>query len=118
MRITCSIDTPIRQGLDTVTAIWDGPDRGMYFCWEQGRKLRDTHPEFAQRAVEGELVVLSELEEDHHGGWKRATVPYVSWWQGLRGQDLDVMVGESILMVCLKTGDKYRDGLKLPPEKQ
>jgi hypothetical protein len=104
--LTRSIETPIREGLATVAEIWDGPDKGLIFCWEQGREERLEKPELAARAEKGELVPVGRAEpgpneeEDDHGLWKRGSLQYLAWWQGLRGENLKVSFVEKIEIVC------------------
>lgn len=92
-----SVDRPIRTGLST-TELWTGPDKGIILCWEKGRQKQDQEPELAARARAGELVTLV---------WKRGTLQYLAYWQGLRGEALDVSLLEQMEMTCSKTGKKF-----------
>lgn len=66
--ITRSITEPIRTGLRTVQQIWDGPDKGLIYSWEQGRQRRaDENP------------------------WKRGTDLHLAWHLGNTGQDLYIV---------------------------
>jgi hypothetical protein len=135
--LTRPIKTPIRTDLETASDIWDGPDRGLIFCWECGRKERKEKPELAFAAKHGELVPVGSrlrptinldadesddatLEQDDDqsdepeaegtksqkkgpkrlGIWKRGSLQYLAWWQGLRGDDLDISFVEKIEIVC------------------
>jgi hypothetical protein len=136
--VTRSITTPIRKGLKTVADIWDGPDKGLIFCWEQGREEAAQKPDLAERARRGELVPVGRknhpgnveaaaeedepLEEspderdadetdsaddpirlqkpDKAGLWKRGSLQYLAWWQGLRGENLNVSSDHEIEIVC------------------
>jgi len=88
VRITRSITEPLREKL-TFSQRWDQDDRGLITCWERGRVLATTHPELAQRAIEGDLVELP---------WKRGSWHYLAMWQGLRNTDLNVDTSAEILM--------------------
>ncbi len=136
--VTRSIKTPIRTELKTVADIWDGPDKGLIFCWEQGREEAAQKPDLAERARRGELVPVGRknhpgtveavhdesadedepLEEspdertdssddpirlqkpDKAGLWKRGSLQYLAWWQGLRGENLNVSSDHEIAIVC------------------
>lgn len=103
--VTRSITTPIRNGLKTVADIWDGRDKGLIFCWEQGREEAARKPDLADRAGRGELVAVGRAESrdaEDHGIWKRGSLQYLAWWQGLRGEDLNVSFVEEIEILCPK----------------
>jgi len=101
--LTRSIETPIRDGLATASEIWDGPDKGLIFCWEQGRKEREEKPELAARADKDELVPVGRSDDaDDHGIWKRGSLQYLAWWQGLRGENLNVSFVHKVEIVCLR----------------
>jgi hypothetical protein len=127
LHLTRSIETPIRKDLSTVAEIWNGPDKGLIFCWEQGRREREKKPHLASRAEKGELVPLGRSEDarpneepepdndelpvvsaeprrkkepENHGVWKRGSLQYLAWWQGLRGENLKVSFVEKIEIVC------------------
>ncbi len=154
--LTRSIKTPIREGLATVAEIWGGPDRGLIFCWELGRKEREEKTELAARAKNGELVPVGrmkasltievaddELPDDakqendespdaakprkkkseDHGIWKRGSLQYLAWWQGLRGENLNVSFVQIIDIVCprvftTKKGEKVRRKYFFPRRKK
>lgn len=59
-----SVDELIREGLSW-SETWQGPDKGLIFCWERGRQERCERPRLAARADQGELVSL-----DWKGGVK------------------------------------------------
>jgi hypothetical protein len=143
--LTRSIKTPIREDVSTAADIWDGPDKGLIYCWELGRKERKEKPDLAARAESGELVAVGrlranfvndfrddELPDDaktdvdesaegaktrkkrpeNHGIWKRGSLQYLAWWQGLRGESLDVSLVQTIEIVCPKifTTEKGKKG--------
>jgi hypothetical protein len=47
-RIERSIEEPIRKNL-TWQEAWEGPDKGIIFCWEKGRRERLERPDDAAR---------------------------------------------------------------------
>src|SRR5689334_13949868 len=91
-RLCRSIIEPIREGM-SCREKWNGPDRGLIWCWERGRQERVQKPDLAARADAGELVPL-----DWKGGVRKklqvekqpGTLNYLATWQGLRGEDLDL----------------------------
>ena len=105
-RLYRSIDQPIRDGL-TWAETWHGPDKGLIFCWERGRRERLERPEVAARAQKGELVPL-----DWKGGVKEklkiekkpGTLKYLATWQGIRGEDLDIDLDGERTVVCARFG--------------
>ena len=108
-----SIDYPIRKGL-TYDELWDGPDRGLIWCWEGGRQIRDKEPELTARASEGEVMMLAWKRGTEIKGktptrnWIAGTLQYLATWQGLRGENLDLRLNEDVDIVCTKTGKRYR----------
>ena len=85
---------------------WDGPDKGVIYCWEVGRELARTRPDLAERAKKGELPILAwkggvekEVQKKKCG-----SLFYLAQWQGLRGQDLDVDLAEETKVICSRTG--------------
>lgn len=105
MKIQRSINEEIRdfEGMDHR---WRGTDKGLIWCWERGRQMSIETPELAERAKNGELMVL---------GWKggvaaeikvkskKGTLNYRAQWQGLRGEDLNIDTDQKIVMVCSQT---------------
>lgn len=106
MRVTCSINAPIRTGLSWEQT-WLGPDKGLIKCWEVGRQNALENPELAAKCLAGELPVI---------GWKGGVsrtlnkltrygaLNYLAEWQGLRGEDLDIDLGQERTLVCTRTG--------------
>jgi hypothetical protein len=87
--------------------LWHGPDQGRIWCWERGRQKRAKEPELAVKAAAGELVVLAwiggvrqKLKIERKAG----SLNYLATWQGLRGEDLDIALGDERVIVCSKTG--------------
>jgi hypothetical protein len=39
---------------------------------------------------------------ENHGIWKRGSLQYLAWWQGLRGESLDVSLDQTVEIVCPK----------------
>ena len=103
------VHNPIREEL-TRSERWDGPDRGLIWCWERGRQRRDEDPELASRTVNGELP--DSLN------WKRRSLQYLAQWQGLRGEDLEILLDGEREIVCTKTGKRYvfKPGLIKEPD--
>ena len=87
---------------------WRGPDRGLIFTWELGRRWREQKPEFAAQAERGELPALGwkgGVEKPLSKGTKKYGVHwYIAMWQGLRAEDLDVDPSVETRMVCARTG--------------
>jgi hypothetical protein len=94
---------------------WCGPDRGLLGCWERGRRLREEEPELARRAKQGELVRLcwkggtEHLDDNEKTAGKKpkpsnldGTLNYLATWQGLRGEDLNIDLDATVMIVCSK----------------
>ena len=98
---------------------WAGPDNGLIFCWERGRRERLEKPELAARADAGELVPLDwkggvrkKLEVDNKPG----TLYYLATWQGLRREDLNIDLEGECTIVCTKFGQTVVFSAKLPED--
>lgn len=105
-RLSRLIKQPIREGL-TWSETWEGPDKGLIWCWERGRQKRTEEPDLSARATEGELPVLSwkgGVQQKLVMGKKPGTLNYLATWQGLRGEDLDLPLEGERVIVCTKTG--------------
>lgn len=105
MRIYKSISDPVVEILDYDERI-NGPDRGLINAWFVGRKLAERNPDLALRAKNGELPVLGvkggvsrKIKAD-----KTGSLWYLAQWQGLRGEDLDILLDAEVIMVCSRTG--------------
>ena len=99
---------PIRKKLSWEET-WEGNDRGLIFCWEVGRNLRQNNPDLAKLAVKGELPVLGwkgGIEKELKKKEKFGTLNYLAQWQGLRGEDLDIDLREEPEVTCSRTGVK------------
>lgn len=86
---------------------WKASDNGLVACWEQGREKSIEAPVLAERARRGELPVLcwkggvgKNLEKKK----KYGSLKYLAYWQGLRGEDLDIHIDEEKELICAKTG--------------
>lgn len=108
MHIYRSISEPIRVD-PTSDERWRESDKGLIFCWENGRALAEDQPKLAKRAKKGELPMLS-----WKGGVKRhpkkkkksGSFCYLAQWQGLRGQDLEIDLAEKYTLKCARSGVK------------
>ncbi len=104
-RIQCSIDAPVRSGLNR-DQIWEGDDKGLIKCWEVGRERAARFPDLAQKCIAGELPVLG-----WKGGVSRSlkklekfgSLKYLAQWQGLRGENLDIDLSLEQVMTCSRT---------------
>src|SRR5438132_295666 len=104
-RLRRSAAQPIREGLSWEER-WEGSDRGLIWCWERGRQMRVEEPELAARAEKGELVVLvwkGGVEGKLKVEKKFGTLKYLASWQGLRGEDLDIIIESERVIICAKT---------------
>ena len=99
-----SIQEPKREGLSWKER-WSGLDNGLIACWERGREKALENPELAERAKNGELVVLAWKGgvEKKIKGKKYGSLSYLATWQGLRGEDLKINQNEEISIACSKT---------------
>jgi hypothetical protein len=117
-RLHRSISEPIREEMSWKDT-WAGPDNGLIFCWEHGRRERVEKPELAARADNGELVPL-----DWKGGVHRklkidkqpGTLYYLATWQGLRAEDLDIDLEGERTIVCTRFGQAVMFSAKLPDD--
>ena len=112
-----SIDTPIRKDL-AWEETWTGEDAGLIYCWEKGIEMSFESPNKAEKALNGELLILSwrggvrkKLKDKEEDGVtieniKRGTFNYLATWQGLRGEDLNIDVTKKLFMVCSKYNQK------------
>jgi hypothetical protein len=105
-RLYRSITEPIRKGLSWEEQ-WRGPDDGLILCWETGRQKAAQNPELAASVKRGELAplgwkggVTKKVQIDRKNG----TLNYLAEWQGLRNEDLDVVMDGERVIVCTKTG--------------
>lgn len=99
-----SIHEPIREGLDW-KSLWQGPDRGLIWCWERGRQYQIEEPDRAARARNGELVLdgwRGGVEKKLKDANKRkyGTLEYLATWQGMRGEDLNIDLDGEYTVVC------------------
>jgi hypothetical protein len=101
-----SVKQPIRTELSW-DELWLGSDKGLIWCWERGRQKRAEEPELAERAQRGELVPLAwagGVAEKLKLDKKPGSLNYLATWQGLRGEDLDIMLEGDQVLVCSRTG--------------
>ena len=112
-----SIDTPIRKDL-TWEESWTGEDSGLIYCWEKGIEMSFESPNKAEKALNGELLILSwrggvrkKLKDKEEDGVtieniKRGTFNYLATWQGLRGEALNIDLTKKLFIVCSKYNQK------------
>ena len=115
-----SVDQPIRKGLSW-SERWEGPDKGLIFCWERGRQKRVEEPELAARADKGELVMLAwkgGVQKRLKIERKPGTLQYLATWQGLRGEDLDLALEGERVVVCTRTGQAVAFSAVLPDDEE
>jgi hypothetical protein len=98
-----SISRPIREGLSQHER-WRDVDRGITYCWERGRQIRERNPDLAERAEAGELVMLlwqggveTKLKEGYR---KTGNLWYLAMWLGLRGDDLQIDMESTYTKTC------------------
>ncbi|MBE0425139.1 MAG: hypothetical protein IBX72_00630 [Nitrospirae bacterium] len=107
-RIYRSINKPIREN-PSFEERWRGPDKGLIICWEIGRKRRIESPELAKQAENGELPDLGwkwGVDPKKKTNKKYGSLNYLAEWQGIRGDDLDIDLGEERELICSKSGVK------------
>ena len=115
-----SVDQPIRKGLSW-SERWEGPDKGLIFCWERGRQKRVEEPDLAARADKGELIMLAwkgGVQERLKIERKPGTLQYLATWQGLRGEDLDLALEGERVVVCTRTGQAVAFSAVLPDDEE
>jgi len=76
---------------------WNGDDKGLVTCWEVGRKKRESEHLPVLGWKGGVDKTLQKKE-------KFGSLNYLAQWQGLRGEDLDILLSEEVTMRCSKTG--------------
>lgn len=98
---------PNREGL-TTPELWATLESGLIGCWERGREKRTKDPELARSAERGELPILAWV-----GGVEKklisidekpAPLSYLATWQGLRNEDLNIMLDGVCRHTCTRTG--------------
>lgn len=110
MRITRSIDTPIRSpftGKNGWEETWQAEDRGLIICWERGREQSVEFPELAAKARAGELPVTTwkgGIARTIKKKEKYGCLEYLAHWQGLCGKDLVIVLDTEVTMTCTATG--------------
>jgi hypothetical protein len=103
-----SIKEPLRKD-PTPDERWRGPDKGLVFCWENGRKLAEEQAKLARRAKKGELPMLSwkgGVKRNPKKNKKNGSLCYLAQLQGLRGEDLDIHLSSTYNLTCARTGVK------------
>ena len=119
-RLRRSVDQPIREGLSWSDK-WEGPDKGLIWCWERGRQKRAEEPDLAARADRGELPILAwrgGVEKKLRTKKKLGTLHYLATWQGLRAEDLSLPLEGECVVVCAKTAQAVVFSARLPEEEE
>lgn len=101
-----SFDTPDRENPDWIER-WKGEDLGLITSWEVGRKLRESSPDIAEKAKNGELPVLGfkgGVEKNLKLKIKYGSLNYLAQWQALRGEDLNIDTDLEYEITCKRTG--------------
>jgi hypothetical protein len=63
-------------------------------------------PELAERARNGELPVIGwkgGVDKKTKNKLKYGTFNYLALWQGLRGEDLNIVLSEEVEIICSRT---------------
>jgi hypothetical protein len=106
MKLHRSITEPIRETVSWEQR-WSAEDRGLIACWERGRGKRLEDPLLAEKASNGQLVLLpwkGGVEKAIKKKQKFGTLNYLAMWQGLRGEDLNIDLAEEVVLNCTATG--------------
>lgn len=106
-RIYRSRKEPIRDNLSR-SAAWEDSDQGLIISWEIGRSLRVQKPNLAAQAKNGELPILvwkgGVAKKPLAKKQKYGPLFYLAQWQGLRDEDLDIVLSEEKKLTCSRTG--------------
>lgn len=97
---------PIREGLSWDDK-WRSQDKGLIKCWEVGRDNAKQKSDLVKSAKNGELPILpwkGGVDKAIKKKEKYGTLNYLAMWQGLRGDDLDITIGEEDKITCSRTG--------------
>lgn len=106
MHIQLSIDNPPLPSEDFY-ARCEGPDQGLINAWLCGIEKSIEEPALAAMAKAGELPPLT-WKGGVAKGIKRidkiGSLQYLAAWQGLRGQDLNILQGLDVQITCARFG--------------
>jgi hypothetical protein len=107
MNIYRSINEPKRTDLSW-EELWSAQDKGAIIAWEIGREQGIANPDLAEKVLNGELPVLGlkggVVKKLKQSQPKVGSFLYLAKLQGIRGEDLDINLGEEITLTCSKTG--------------
>jgi hypothetical protein len=106
MKLHRSTTEPIRETASWEQR-WSAEDQGLIACWERGREKRLEDPLLAEKAGNGQLVVLpwkGGVEKAIKKQQRFGTLNYLAMWQGLRGEDLSIDPAEEVVVNCTATG--------------
>lgn len=105
MLIQASAVNPPRQS-ESWEERQEGEDKGLISAWFAGRSMREREPDVVRAAIRGELPVLPFKGgvEKAIKGRKIGSLHYIAMWQGLRGDDLNVVLASRPVMRCIRTG--------------
>ena len=101
-----SISEPIRRE-PSFDERWGTLDLGLITSWERGREKRAEDSDLTAQAVAGQLPILpwkGGVEKAIQKKMKYGVFNYLAMWQGLRGEDLNIDVGEEVALTCTATG--------------
>lgn len=106
MHVHRSVNEEKREGLSW-DELWNGPDKGLIACWERGREKARENPGLAEAAKAGQLVAIGwkgGVAQEIKSKKKTGTLWYLAMWQGLRGEDLDIVMTDEPRLTCTETG--------------
>lgn len=121
-----SVQEPITNYHGSFDQRWHGPDRGLIVSWECGRLMAREEPDRGARAKAGELVMLpwkggtERIKDAPTRKTKRklcGCLRYLAMWQGLRGEDLHIVLDRPQTICCSTTGETVTFAAQ-GPEKQ
>lgn len=104
-RIYRKFTEPERENL-TWEEKWRQEDRGLIKNYETGKELSKKEPDLVEKAKKGELPVLcykGGVEKTLKKKEKIGSLNYLAMWQALRGEDLDIVLDEEVILTCTRT---------------
>ena len=101
-----SVEESIREGL-TRNELWEGPDKGLIWCWELGRIFRTEGRLAALQASAGELPIgdwKGGVDKRLKTDKKIGSLQYLAQWQGMREEDFNIDFTNEIRLICSRHG--------------